>query len=350
MLKNSIKKYLNLNILNIKGSALLYKGIKKLKLIPFKNLKIYILNYNRIFKNIYLKILNFFIVRIISIFLFLIKVLNNLVLKIKILKLCKYLLYKLYTIIFIFRQIINLSELKIKRKNRINPKLKIKAKSLKKKYIYKKKFLEYVKQRRKINVNLNMFTRKIRRKQKKHFKMIENRQVLAKNINSYVKTNEKFLNFEFLIKDKILPKIDSCYYILYRINKILNVFKKNKTIFLIKTITENFLKKINSLSLYLNHNLFALNRIKNFDKLFKTLFISRVFKIKKGKSYNKKFYKTPVQLYMFSFIFVLYSLLKKVLFLNALFNMKSMNYILDKLDIFFSAKNMIGYYATRYSY
>src|SRR5690606_12565764 len=128
-------------------------------------------------------------------------------------------------LIFYFRQIINLNELKIKLKNEINPKLKIKTKNLKKKYIYKKKFLEYVRQRRKINVNLNMFTRKIRRKQKKHFKMVEKRQLLFKSINNYVKTKEKFLNFEFLIKDKILPKIDSCYYVIYRINKILNVFK-----------------------------------------------------------------------------------------------------------------------------
>ena len=195
-----------------------------------------------------------------------------------------------------------------------------------------------------------MFTRKIRRKRKKSFKMAEKRQILAKNINTYVKTKENFLNFEFLIKDNILPKIDSCYYIVYRINKILNVFKKNKTIFFIKTITESFLKKIESFSLYLNHNLFTLNRIKDFDKLFKTLFISRVFKIKKGKSYNKKSYKTTVQLYMFSFIFVLYSLLKKILFLNAIFNIKSMHQVLDKLDIFFSAKNMIGYYMTRYIY
>lgn len=350
MLKNLIKKFLNLNILNIKNSVLLYKGIKKLKLISFKNLKMYILNYNSIFKNVYSKILNFFVVKIISIFLILIKAFNVVILKLKILKIFKYLLYKFYSLLFYFRQIINLSELKIKRKNEINPKLKRKTKSLKKKYIYKKKFLEYVKQRRKIHVNLNMFTRKIRRKQKKNFKMIEKRQYLIKNINNYVKTKEKFLNFEFLIKNKILPKIDSCYYIIHRINKILNVFKKNKTIFLIKTITEKVLKKIENFSLYLNHNLFTLNRIKNFDKLFKTLFISRVFKIKKGKSYNKKFYKTSFQLYMFNFIFILYSLLKKILFLNAIFNIKSMYYILDKLDIFFSAKNLIGYYATRYIY
>src|SRR3546814_338330 len=125
MLINLIKKFLNLNILNIKNSALLYKGSKKLKLITFKNLKVYILNYNSIFKNTYLKILNFVIKIIISIFLILIKIFNILILKLKILKLFKYLLYKLYTFVFYFRQIINLNELKIKRKNEINPRLKI---------------------------------------------------------------------------------------------------------------------------------------------------------------------------------------------------------------------------------
>jgi len=341
--------FLKLNYINEKNNL---RGLKKLKLINNKILKIMILPLVSLFKYILYNLL-FIIKNFIYFFFYFIFDISNYIINIiskfeSFEKIFHNVLNRINTIkkIFIFKSFF------MKRRSIINPRLRKKRLKFISKKSFKKKLIRHIEYTKKIklkNIQKYMLMRKLKKKKSINSNLRSNSFLISKYIFNFLKFEHLAFDVINTTNNKFSLFIYKTSYILYNITKILNVFNSNKQISYIYGLFNLILNKLNIFESNFEKITTHLNIIRNIDQLFKLLFFKKIVYLMKKKN-KKRYFKEFKIIKVFQFSLVLFSIFKIILLINLLLNKPKIKIFMEKFDVFFNLEEYIKQYITHVNF